>query len=50
MSLLGRRLWGWACSLRRSASLALINGLPFDEPSEGAIVEGFAARLEAVEI
>jgi glucosyl-3-phosphoglycerate synthase len=34
-----------AHSLRRSASLATINGLPFDEAAERAIVEEFAARL-----
>lgn len=34
-----------AHALRRSASLALINGLPFDETAEKAIVETFAARL-----
>ena len=37
-----------AHALRRSASLALINGLPFDASSESAIVECFAARLEAL--
>ena len=36
-----------AHALRRSASLALINGLPFDDASESAIVAAFAARLEA---
>jgi glucosyl-3-phosphoglycerate synthase len=36
-----------AHALRRSASLALINALPFDEPAERAIVETFAARLAA---
>jgi len=35
-----------AHALRRSASLALINGLPFDEAAEAEIVAGFAARLE----
>ncbi len=35
-----------AHALRRSASLALINALPFDESSERVIVETFAARLE----
>jgi glucosyl-3-phosphoglycerate synthase len=35
-----------AHALRRSASLALINGLPFDELAEAAIVEAFTARLE----
>lgn len=34
-------------ALRRSASLALINGLPFDEGAERAIVEAFAERLAA---
>jgi glucosyl-3-phosphoglycerate synthase len=34
-----------AHALRRSASLALINRLPFDEVAERAIVEEFAARL-----
>jgi glucosyl-3-phosphoglycerate synthase len=34
-------------ALRRSASLAQINGLPFDGAEEAAIVEAFAARLEA---
>ena len=37
-----------AHALRRSASLALINGLPFDTAVESAIVETFAARLEAL--
>ncbi len=37
-----------AHALRRSASLALINGLPFDEACESAIVECFAARLDAL--
>ncbi|MGB8167759.1 MAG: hypothetical protein WCF18_09740 [Chthoniobacteraceae bacterium] len=37
-----------AHALRRSASLALINGVPFDEPAEQEIVESFAARLEAL--
>jgi glucosyl-3-phosphoglycerate synthase len=37
-----------AHALRRSASLALINGLPFDEPAERAIVESFADRLGAI--
>lgn len=35
-----------ALALRRSASLAQINGLPFDEAAEGAIVQAFATRLE----
>lgn len=35
-----------AHALRRSASLALINALPFDESAERAIVETFASRLE----
>ena len=35
-----------AHALRRSAHLALINGLPFDEAAETAIVETFAARLD----
>jgi glucosyl-3-phosphoglycerate synthase len=34
-----------AHALRRSASLALINGLPFDDAAEETIVETFAARL-----
>ena len=34
-----------AHALRRCASLALINGLPFDGAAEAAIVETFAARL-----
>jgi glucosyl-3-phosphoglycerate synthase len=34
-----------AHALRRSASLATINGLPFDEAAERAIVETFAERL-----
>ncbi|MES2570319.1 MAG: glycosyl transferase, partial [Verrucomicrobiota bacterium] len=34
-------------AVRRSANLALINGLPFDEPGERAIVELFAAQLSA---
>jgi glucosyl-3-phosphoglycerate synthase len=34
-----------AHALRRSAGLALINGLPFDEATEQGIVETFAARL-----
>jgi glucosyl-3-phosphoglycerate synthase len=37
-----------ALALRHSASLAMINGLPFDGAAEAAIVEAFAARLEAV--
>lgn len=37
-----------AHALRRSASLALINGLPFDEASESAIIAAFAGRLEAL--
>jgi glucosyl-3-phosphoglycerate synthase len=37
-----------AHALRRSASLALINGLPFDEPAERGIVECFADRLDAL--
>lgn len=37
-----------AHALRRSASLALINGLPFDEPGERAIVDCFADRLAAL--
>jgi glucosyl-3-phosphoglycerate synthase len=36
-----------AHALRRSASLAFINRLPFDETSERAIIETFAARLAA---
>lgn len=35
-----------AHALRRSASLALINRLPFDEAAESQIVAAFAARLE----
>jgi glucosyl-3-phosphoglycerate synthase len=35
-----------AHALRRSASLALINRLPFDEAAERTIVETFAGRLE----
>jgi glucosyl-3-phosphoglycerate synthase len=35
-------------ALRRSASLALINGLEFDQPTEREIVAAFAARLEAI--
>jgi glucosyl-3-phosphoglycerate synthase len=38
-----------AHALRRSAGLALINALPFDESSERAIVEIFAVRLESHE-
>jgi len=34
-------------ALRRSAALALVNGLPFDEAAERAIVETFATRLIA---
>ena len=34
-------------ALRRSASLARINGLPFDSGSEKAIVAAFAERLDA---
>lgn len=34
-----------AHALRRSANLALINALPFDEAAERAIIEEFAARL-----
>ena len=34
-----------AHALRRSASLARINGLPFDESAETAIVDSFATRL-----
>ncbi len=37
-----------AHALRRSAGLALINGLPFDEPSEASIVACFAERLDAL--
>ncbi len=37
-----------AHALRRSASLARINGLPFDEAGEAEIVAGFAARLEVL--
>jgi glucosyl-3-phosphoglycerate synthase len=37
-----------AHALRRSAALALINALPFDEVAERAIVETFAARLAGV--
>ena len=37
-----------AHALRRSASLARINGLPFDAASESAIVECFAERLDAL--
>ncbi len=37
-----------AHALRRSASLARINGLPFDETVERGIVECFADRLEAL--
>jgi glucosyl-3-phosphoglycerate synthase len=33
-------------TLHRSAALALINGLDFDEPAERAIVAAFADRLE----
>lgn len=36
-----------AHALRRSASLALINGLPFDEAAEQGTVEAFAVRLAA---
>ncbi len=35
-----------AHALQRSASLALINALPFDAPAERVIVETFATRLE----
>ena len=35
-----------AHALRRSASLALINRLPFDEAAETGIVAGFAAQLD----
>ncbi len=38
-----------AHALRRSASLALINALPFDEPAEQAIIEAFAGRLMLVD-
>lgn len=38
-----------AHALHRSASLALINALPFDEPAERAIVQSFAARLEGLD-
>ena len=34
-------------ALHRSASLARINGLPFDSGSEKAIVAAFAERLDA---
>jgi glucosyl-3-phosphoglycerate synthase len=34
-----------AHALRRSANLALINGLPFDESAERAIIAAFTARL-----
>jgi glucosyl-3-phosphoglycerate synthase len=45
---IGRAYRGEATlALRRSASLALINRIPFDEAAEATIVEGFAARLEA---
>jgi glucosyl-3-phosphoglycerate synthase len=37
-----------AHALRRSAALALVNALPFDEAVEREIVETFAARLSAV--
>jgi glucosyl-3-phosphoglycerate synthase len=37
-----------AHALRRSSSLATINGLPFDEVAERAIVDTFAERLGAV--
>ncbi|EDY22139.1 glycosyltransferase involved in cell wall biogenesis [Chthoniobacter flavus Ellin428] len=36
-----------AHALRRSASLALINGLPFDEAAEHAMLETFARQLDA---
>jgi glucosyl-3-phosphoglycerate synthase len=45
---LGRAYRGEAAhALRRSESLALINGLPFDAAAEEAIVEAFAQRLDA---
>ena len=34
-------------ALRRSEALALMNGLPFDAAAERAIVEAFAAQLDA---
>ncbi len=37
-----------AHALRRSASLARINALPFDEAAERAIIEAFAERLGAL--
>ncbi len=37
-----------AAALRRSAALALINGLPFDEAGEHALAERFAQQLEAL--
>ncbi len=38
-----------AQALRRSAHLALINGLPFDEAGEQLIVDTFAAQLETLQ-
>lgn len=35
-------------ALRRSANLALINGLPFDETAEREMLAGFARQLEAL--
>jgi glucosyl-3-phosphoglycerate synthase len=37
-----------AHALRRSESLAVINGLPFDLGSETAVVETFALRLDQI--
>ncbi len=39
-----------ASAVRRSAHLALINGLPFDAPAESEIVEIFAAQLDAADM
>jgi glucosyl-3-phosphoglycerate synthase len=36
-----------AYAVHRSASLALINGLPFDRDAESALVETFAQQLSA---